>query len=373
MSHEGRTIAVAEYFFQALETFTVLGPGGFEDRTGIKLNAFKAARARLSGGTSAQMKLHAVIAAIKTLNLAPIKAVVWDEIRDPQVSDYYANEFGIDSEQIPRLGKGVPVSETHEPIPSPPERPHPGSAARPAPQDAASDTEKAPRASASGTAQSESGCETRRTAAAAGGAVDSDGYQQPKQFSVTILGRFYRAAPCFARECLSRLRQTKNLEIKWLGMAMQFGEPFLPDLLERLTESVTECEIRVLIAMLDPKWEAVRAFNPGWPAHAGVNHESLIDLENKFTRSDGTKRVSVTTHLYRYVPNWHGFVIDDSLFFISFCSWRKQRLQGAENLYALIDPGKNAFEKRIATAFSGWFDVAFNQSQFPSGSEVPPW
>ncbi len=190
-------------------------------------------------------------------------------------------------------------------------------------------------------------------------AAEAGAFAWPKKEPVTLLGRFYRAAPHFARECLSRAPHTQKLRLRWLGMAMQFGGPFLPDLLRRITESASECEIELLIAMLDPDWIALRDFHPDWSGQAKTYYESLNRHREAFSHGEG-KNVSITICRYQYIPTLHGFVIDDSLFYISICSWFNNMLQGGENVYALVRPGEGReFDNRMAHAFNGWFEYAF--------------
>ena len=84
------------------------------------------------------------------------------------------------------------------------------------------------------------------------------------------------------------------------------------------------------------------------------------------------KKLQVSIARYKYVPSWHGFVIDDSFFYISICTWGTDGLTGAWNRYILIDAHQNDFGRKVATAFNGWFDTAFNKSFFSSGPEVFP-
>jgi hypothetical protein len=174
----------------------------------------------------------------------------------------------------------------------------------------------------------------------------------------------------FGMRCVDRLAKKGKLSVKWLGMGMEYGEHYLRELLERLTSCVAKCSITVQIAMLDPAWEVVRHLNAQWPGLARAHYESLLDTARTLSQLGLNKKVVTQISRYRYVPNWHGFVIDNSVFYISFCSWQNGVLGGAYNEYVLITPEHSNFNRKIATAFNDWFDFAFNKSVFSSGPEV---
>jgi hypothetical protein len=174
------------------------------------------------------------------------------------------------------------------------------------------------------------------------------------------------------RESLRRLAATRRLEVKWLSIRMEYGDIIFPDLLRTLVESVSECDITVSVAMLNPDWEYLEYFHPEWPNEARKIHHKLNELATQYREQQRTlkkRKVNIVLHEYEYVPNWHGVVLDDSRFYIGHCSWKeavpgsgKKRLSGGENPYMLLCAENGGFESWLAKHFLSWFDYAFNWS-----------
>ena len=153
---------------------------------------------------------------------------------------------------------------------------------------------------------------------------------------------------------------------------MEYGAPILPDLLRTFVDSVSECDITVSIAMLNPDWEFLEHFRPDWPSEVRKSYDKLSALAALYREQQRTlkkRKVSIVVRRYEYVPNWHGLVLNDSQFYIGVCSWKedvpgsskKSPRWGRKSLCRPL-PQKGGFESWLATAFLGWFDFAFNWS-----------
>ena len=174
----------------------------------------------------------------------------------------------------------------------------------------------------------------------------------------------------FRKRCIARLRDTDKLRIRWLGLVMQFGNHFLQELLLELIRARSACDITLSIAMLDPKYEHLPQLNRNWPSLAAVHYDSLLNTADWFSGLSGDQKVTTEISRYRYVPNWHGFAIDNSFCYISYCSWQNGLLGGAYNKYVLFDAQQSEFARELATAFDTWFAFAFKKSLFSSGPKV---
>ncbi len=138
--------------------------------------------------------------------------------------------------------------------------------------------------------------------------------------------------------------------------------------------------------MLDPDFEHLGFLNPTWPEETRKSYSALTafakDYEGRRDDSSGRK-VEVAIGTYKYVPNWHGFSIDDPddpRFYISTCSWRevpprsgKRRIVGGENPYILVPSERSGpeIEAWLVATFNGWFDRAFNWSGRASPKKRP--
>jgi hypothetical protein len=203
----------------------------------------------------------------------------------------------------------------------------------------------------------------------------SNPYDLPERFRGSISLRFPKfnlVQHEFERACLRQLAATQQLEIKWLSVRMEYGDVILPDLLRTLVDSVPECEIKVLVALLSPDWPYLERLHPTWPDEVRKNCNKLRDLGALYREKQGAlkkRKVTIVVREYEYIPNWHGVVMNDSRFFIGHCSWREsvpgsneKVLTGGENPYMLLCAEKGGFEGWLAEHFLGWFDYAFNWS-----------
>ena len=203
-----------------------------------------------------------------------------------------------------------------------------------------------------------------------------------EQFKGEISVRFpncWTAQEDFKRECGKCLASTGKLRIKWFGMGMEYGAPFLPHLLLSLVESVQQCDIHVSIAMLDPTFEHLGLLHSDWPKEVRKSYDKLSVFAMEYGRRGDKldrRKVKVALGTYKYVPNWHGFAINDSRFYISTCSWKesppgsgKKHIVGGENPYILAEGKKGGIESWIVATFNGWFECAFNWSDSTSAKK----
>lgn len=123
--------------------------------------------------------------------------------------------------------------------------------------------------------------------------------------------------------------------------------------------------------MLDPDWQFLGHLNPGWPKKARTSHDALTDLADSYREESrkSKRKVSIAIGLYQYMPNWHGFALENSRVYLTTCSWRenppesgKRHLVGGENPYFVVHAEHGGIESWLAGVFTGWFDYAFNWS-----------
>jgi hypothetical protein len=209
--------------------------------------------------------------------------------------------------------------------------------------------------------------------------IDAEGYVERYRLPEWLQGnaslwfpKFNLAHNDFERECLKQLIATHKLDVKWLGIGMEYGVPVLPGLLRRLVGSVSECEITVSIAMLDPDWEYLEHLRPDWPGGVRKSYDRLMALVTLYREQQRTlkkRKVSIGVRTYEYIPNWHGLAINDSQFYVGSCSWEETVpgsgeviLTEAINPYIALSPESGGFEAWLAVTFRTWFNYAFHWS-----------
>ena len=100
---------------------------------------------------------------------------------------------------------------------------------------------------------------------------------------------------------------------------------------------LSKSETYLIETALDPGWEQLPAINETWPHKGKSAIQSLSSLYHRITRDDQDTQIKLCLNLYRHMPNWHGFIVDDRYLYLSKCSWSGGRLLGGENEYELID------------------------------------
>jgi hypothetical protein len=174
--------------------------------------------------------------------------------------------------------------------------------------------------------------------------------------------RFHDAALEF-RSKVEELAQRKGrVDIKWLGMGMDYGAPMLDDIISCLKSESFDIKVALNICMLDPEWEHLPAINDTWSHKGRSAIQSLSSLYDRLTGDDQRLQVTLDLHLYRHMPNWHGFMIDDRYLYLSKCSWDGERLLGGENEYELIDKTESDGSRREIECFMGWFNYCSKDS-----------
>lgn len=194
-------------------------------------------------------------------------------------------------------------------------------------------------------------------------------YSKKKTFS-----RFNDAALEFRKRVEENAKKKKEVvDIKWLGMAMDYGVPMLDDIIRCLKEESSVKKISLNICMLDPKWERLSEINETWPQKS-ISAITVLTSLYKSIEGNQHPEVKLTVHLYRHMPNWHGFMVDNRYLYLSECSWKGERLLGGENEYELVDRQENDASKKKIYKFLGWFNycsqipLLLSESQITKGS-----
>lgn len=174
--------------------------------------------------------------------------------------------------------------------------------------------------------------------------------------------RFHDAALEFRSKVEEHAKKNNRVDIKWLGMGMDYGVPMLDDIISRLKSESVARKVTLNICMLDPEWEQLPAINNTWPHKGQSAIQSLSSLYHRMTSDVQDPQVTLFVHLYRHMPNWHGFIVDDRYLYLSECSWGGERLLGGENEYELIDKRESDASRKKIERFLGWFTYCSQQS-----------
>lgn len=163
--------------------------------------------------------------------------------------------------------------------------------------------------------------------------------------------RFDAAASDMRSKVSELIKTGAPINIKWIGLTMEYGAPVLIDLVSELERHDLLGQWSVEIAMIDPDWHGVDRINPTWKTQLSANVDRLIDSLPK-----GKSKV----YFYNEAPSVHGFMINDRHLYESYCSWRKLgsklRLFGGENPYEYFDVQEQGDPWWRGANFSGWLN-----------------
>lgn len=155
-----------------------------------------------------------------------------------------------------------------------------------------------------------------------------------------------------------------NAEIKWLGMGMDYGAPFLDDIIEKNLERSNPYKLAIKICMLDPDWDALENINDSWTTH--TYERRIQKAYSRIVRQGMGDRIQLELNLYRHMPNWHGVLLNERFLYLSECTWsggkRNRKLVGGENEYEIFDIYGSERDRKMIAKFSGWFEAS---SQIP--------
>jgi hypothetical protein len=157
------------------------------------------------------------------------------------------------------------------------------------------------------------------------------------------------------RDAASTRAVRRGVEIQALGMSMGHAWTFLSSLLSSLAKDRNVRNVRVQVAMLDPEWEQIAAFNPTWPERTRTQRQAILEHFTSNSELTNRRNWEFELRLYRHTPNWHGICLDGEILFLSTCSWQNGRLVGGENEYERFQRGGGPRADRAFELFQTWF------------------
>ena len=179
--------------------------------------------------------------------------------------------------------------------------------------------------------------------------------EMDRQRTFTRFPEFHSAAVHFSDVVRDCSKSNTTLTIRWLGLTMEYGAPYIDNLLRRLKESGDLKSLKLEIVMLDPKWSGMVHINRTWPDKASTGLSTLEDVYRRYCIDSNTANVSLRLFKYEHMPNWHGFMINDRHLYLSVCGWMDGMLLGGENEYELVEGRVSRTDIAKIQLFLGWF------------------
>jgi hypothetical protein len=173
-------------------------------------------------------------------------------------------------------------------------------------------------------------------------------HSRPRSFD-----NFYDVSLHIEEQIQQRMKRTRKVQIRAIGMSMGHAWPFLSEILRKLLDSNAGA-INLHLAIIDSQWNELAQVNPHWGQTADGNVARISTFAEANISRLLTSGSTITISRYAHMPNWHGVLLDDDVLFESTCIWQGDTLAGAENEYerhVVSDPIGAA---RIGR-FTSWF------------------
>jgi hypothetical protein len=146
------------------------------------------------------------------------------------------------------------------------------------------------------------------------------------------------------------LKNSNNISIKWLGTAMDYGWPFLRDILNQVVnQSVT-----LDIAMLAHDWPDIQKVNRFWQKEAENYVQSITAFKDKHSNNN----IQINLYTYRHMPYWTGLIINNKYLFVAFCEWSAGQYAVGSNEYTLYTKGDGSGHDIYIAQFERWFEFS---------------
>lgn len=143
----------------------------------------------------------------------------------------------------------------------------------------------------------------------------------------------------------------RSAEIFWLGVTLGDAWPRLSEVLRYKIHNGSASDVTIRLAQVHPDFlgEISQTL-----ADRAENYWRAIE-EFKLELSDGLRNnnITIVCNRYRYMPNYHGLLINRSRLFLSTVAWDKDTLLVAENHFELYDRTSNLGQHKLEV-FLGW-------------------
>jgi hypothetical protein len=193
-----------------------------------------------------------------------------------------------------------------------------------------------------------------------------------------------RDAEKHIRVCLDdRMRSQKrttdknNIEIKVIAVAMTFSWVFIRDRITKILKDYPDSYASIELAFVEHKYlESLNLenYDINWPEESKQRVKDINNFVNGLPEQL-TERLCIVAKLYKNLPHWHGFLIDDEYLFLGRTDWSfykdKPKLTVGQNKYRFFDRSGTLGIERI-DLFKDWhkYYLQYGSEALPSADPV---
>jgi hypothetical protein len=164
-----------------------------------------------------------------------------------------------------------------------------------------------------------------------------------------------------------------KIEVKVIAVAMTFSWGFIRDRIPKILRDYPDSYAAIELAFVEPKYLeslGLENYDINW---AEESKQRIRDISNFTTGlpEQLTERLSIVARLYKNLPHWHGFLIDDQYLFLGRTDWSfyrdKPKLTVGQNKYRYFDRSSSMGIERIEL-FKDWhkYYLQHNSEALPS-------
>jgi len=192
------------------------------------------------------------------------------------------------------------------------------------------------------------------------------GLDRPRQFN-----DYYQAQPVMKDYLENHLKREPTLSICWLDTSFEHALTFISNVLKPILHDNRKNALKIELTMLDPSWPDIERVNSTWTSLGKSNSESLKVFMEVYKEVLTNKGWSIDITLYRHLPNWQGFLINDRYLFLSTCIW-KNGILSDDNPYELYEAGDRFGGNEKIEQFKSWFGHCQREIQEASSQKSTP-
>ncbi len=173
----------------------------------------------------------------------------------------------------------------------------------------------------------------------------------------------------------------QKITLKLIAVAMTFSTNFVQARVKKILEDFPKATINIEIVLVDPDYLddlPIERKELNWAERARLAQSAMKNFrESSLEQYRGN--ISIETKLYRNIPHWHGWLINDDYLFIGRTDWVLVEQKGktvpkltvGQNTYRYYDRTTMSGKDRISL-FANWHNYYFDYGLLngpPTGSD----
>jgi hypothetical protein len=173
------------------------------------------------------------------------------------------------------------------------------------------------------------------------------------------------------RDCIqdgiARGIEAPKVELKLMAVAMTFSWNFVVTKIPRILQDFPKAQIEIKVVFVDPEHLAslnLAAYEIDWVQESRQRVKEAQEFA-KLCQQQFRARILFTVKVYRNLPHWHGWLVDDKYLFLGRTNWdflnHYPKLLVGQNKYRYFDTSSAEGSERI-DLYKHWHRYYFASS-----------